>query len=157
MHALFNIAQIYRKGDVVKQSWERAIEWYRKAAEKKHVGSYHWLGRIYGGTHEDYPENIKEAVKWLRLAAAAGDVQSQCGLGVHYHEGDGVRRNLKRAAELYRASAEQGDEWACYLLGLCYGDGEGVRKNRRWARHWIGKADLAGVKDAKRAMVALDE
>jgi len=102
----------------------------------------HWLGRIFGG-HEERAENVRAAVKWLRLAAGGGDAQSQCDLGVRYHEGLGVRRDLRRAAVLYRAAAAQGDTWAQHLLSLCYRDGEGVRQSTRWARHWADRAARA--------------
>lgn len=52
--------------------------------------------------------NLERGLYWLQKAAAAGNADAMCELGVHYHEGDGVERDWKRAYELYRAAAEQG-------------------------------------------------
>jgi TPR repeat protein len=79
-------------------------------------------------------------------------MQSQCSLGVHDINGDGVTRDATAGANLYKKSAEQGDEWACYLLGLCYRDGTGVKRNRRLAGYWFSKAASKGVADAKKEL-----
>ncbi|MCA9028839.1 MAG: sel1 repeat family protein [Planctomycetaceae bacterium] len=159
--AQLNIGHMYRQGVGVRQSWQRAIAWYKKAAAFRPNGptsslaAMHWLGRIYGG-EEDHRPNVKQAVHWYTLAAERGDSQSQCSLGVHYMNGDGVPRDPKVAANWYRQAALQNDEWACYLLGLCYRDGLGVRANRRWARHWLSRAKDAGVKKAHAALQSLE-
>jgi TPR repeat protein len=99
----------------------------------------HWLGRIYGG-HEEYPRDDAKAYEWLLQAAALGDAQSQCNLGVAV--------DYSASARWYRKAAKQGDEWACYLLGLSYREGGGVRRNRRIAAHWLKKAANMKVKEA---------
>jgi uncharacterized protein len=96
---MFNIALMYQRGQGLKKSWPRAIAWFRKAASRGHVRSQYWLGRIYGGD-EDYPVDLPEALKWLQMAAEAGDADAQCNLGVHYHEGLGVARFQRSGASL---------------------------------------------------------
>ena len=47
------------------------------------------------------------AVRWLSLAAEAGDPIGQRNLATLHFRGDGVARDDGRAAALYRAAAEQ--------------------------------------------------
>src|SRR5260370_42010648 len=49
------------------------------------------------------------AVKWLTLAAEAGDPVGQRNLASAYFNGMGVANDFYRAAALYRSAAEQGD------------------------------------------------
>ena len=49
------------------------------------------------------------AIKWLTLAAAAGDPVGQRNLATAYFKGEGVEEDPRRAAELYRQAAEAGD------------------------------------------------
>lgn len=99
---------MYRTGEGVAQNWHRAIAWYTKAAENREWDAMHWLGRIYGD-QEDCPKHVDavKAVHWLKLAAGWGDVQSQCALGVHYINGEGVEIDEAQGAFWYRAAAVQ--------------------------------------------------
>ncbi len=37
----------YCKGESVPRNWKRATQWLREATHKRHLASFHWLGRIY--------------------------------------------------------------------------------------------------------------
>jgi uncharacterized protein len=94
--AMYNLGHIYRRGEGVPARWSRAINWYEKAAAKDHVGAISWLTSIFDG-FEGLPEDAHRAVRWLKRAARLGDSEAQCILGVHYHEGDGVRKKERAA------------------------------------------------------------
>lgn len=74
--------------------------------------------------------NLERGLYWLEKAAAAGNPDAMCDLGVHHHEGDGVERDWKKAFEFYRAAAEQGFAHAEYHVGLCFKTGDGVERTR---------------------------
>lgn len=137
--AMYNIAQMYRRGHGVGRSERRAVEWYQRAAARGSVGAMVWLSRLLGNGREGDPGE-RAAVRWLRRAARLGDPEAQRELGVRYAEGRGVGKSPRRAAGLYRAAAEQGDPRSCHLLGGAYLSGLGVRRNTRVARYWLARA-----------------
>lgn len=86
--ALFNMAQAHRMGRGVPMNTETAIEYYRRAADKGHVGAMTNLGITL------YQEGRKtEALNQLRQAADKGDLRAAYVLGVATFGGDGAPRN----------------------------------------------------------------
>lgn len=86
--ALFNMAQAYRMGRGVPLNTETAIDYYRRAADKGHVGAMTNLGITL------YQEGRKtEALNQLRQAADRGDLRAAYVLGVATFGGDGTPRN----------------------------------------------------------------
>lgn len=86
--ALFNLAQAHRMGRGVPQNTETAIDYYRRAADKAHVGAMTNLGITL------YQEGRKtEALNQLRQAADKGDMRAAYVLGVATFGGDGAPRN----------------------------------------------------------------
>jgi len=82
------------------------------------------------------------AVRWLTLAAEAGDPIGQRNLATLYFRGEGVARDDGRAAALYRAAAEQGDaaaqdmlSWMLLEDGVLFDPAEG----RLWAERAAGQ------------------
>jgi len=59
----------------------------------------------------------KEAVKWVKLAAAQNNSGAQNSLGYYYNNGLGVRKNAKRALYYYKLAAEQGHRIAINNVG----------------------------------------
>src|SRR5262245_65652986 len=78
------------------------------------------------------------ALRWLTLAAEAGDPVGQRNLAAGYFKGEGVAQDYARAAELYRAAAEQDDGPAQDMLSWMLTEGEGIPADAaealRWAR-----------------------
>ncbi len=86
--AMFNMAQAYRMGRGVPQNTEAAIDYYRRAADKGHVGAMTNLGITL------YQEGRKtEALNQLRQAADRGNLRAAYVLGVATFGGDGAPRN----------------------------------------------------------------
>lgn len=87
------------------------------------------------------------AVRWLSLAAEAGDPIGQRNLATLHFRGDGMARNDGRAAALYRAAAEQGDAAAQDMLSWMLAE-EGVLFDPAEARLWAQRAADQGVATA---------
>lgn len=86
--AMFNMGQAHRMGRGVPQNSEVAIDYYRRAADKGHVGAMTNLGITL------YQEGRKtEALNQLRQAADKGDMRAAYVLGVATFGGDGAPRN----------------------------------------------------------------
>ena len=74
------------------------------------------------------------ALRWLTLAAEAGDPVGRRNLAALYFKGEGVAQDHARAAELYRAAAEVGDAPAQDMLSWMLLEGEAAPTNARARR-----------------------
>ena len=100
---------------------------------------------IGSGTHQD----LVEAVRWYRKAAAQNNALAQNQLGLMYDEGRGVVKDQKEAVKWYRLAAAQNLAVAQYNLGRMYEDGTGVVKNEKEANDlcaYISSFDKDGKK-----------
>ncbi len=123
--------------------YDKAVGYFRKAAEQGHAGAQYNLGVCYKsgrGVTQDY----NEAVRWYRKAAEQGQAGAQCNLGVCYRNGQGVTQDYNEAVRWYRKAAEQGQADAQNNLGLCYANGRGVTKDYNEAVRWYRKAAEQG-------------
>ncbi|WP_225772286.1 tetratricopeptide repeat protein [Inquilinus sp. Marseille-Q2685] len=87
------------------------------------------------------------AVRWLTLAAEAGDPVGQRNLATLHFRGEGVARDDGRAAALYRAAAEQGDAAAQDMLSWMLVE-DGALFDPAEARLWAQRAAGQGVATA---------
>jgi len=128
-----------------------------------------WFGKGLG-----IPQDISEAVKWLRLSvvqgfdleprflaaidelerlltdASHGDIDAQTKLGVMYF--DGVEMgwvSYSEAARWWRTAAEKGGARAQTYLGFLYAEGKGVPRDARKAASWWMRAAAQGSAIAK--------
>ena len=98
----------YACGSGVSQNWEKAVLWYRKAADLGHVLARISLGnclREGRGTMRD----AGGSVRLYTLAAEQGFADAQCNLGWCYGTGFGVARNYSTALSWYGKAAAQGN------------------------------------------------
>jgi len=123
---------------------EKAVKWYKMAAEKGHVSSQLNLGVIYNqgiGVKLDY----KEAAKWYQKAAEKGNSKAQLNLGILYDLGRGVEKDVAKAQENYKKAAMKGMRDAQYNLGIIYYNGdEGVKRNYFESYAWLALAKEQG-------------
>ncbi len=61
---------------------------------------------------------LKEAVRFLDLAAERDDPSAKTLLGELHETGEGVERDLTKAVHLYRAAAEAGTQVRWYILEI---------------------------------------
>lgn len=155
--AMVNLGYFYEVGDgstdpkrvfdrpygIVPRDYDKAAEWYEKAAVQGHVRAHFYLATIYRLKSDDrkYMEYLaraanlgdpeaqfeiantfqsigdrKSAVTWLMKAAEQGFTRAQVNLGYCYEMGDGVAKDLDKAAEWYNKAANLGNGEAKYLL-----------------------------------------
>ena len=144
------IGNLYESGQsVLPFDPAQAAEWYRRAADKGHVGAQINLAVMsldgYGVRRD-----AVQAVAWYRKAADRGDALAQFSLGSIYETGlDGIARDVAVAAEWYRKAAEQGLVSAQYRLGELFREGRGVRRDREQAIAWLRKAADQGDANAQ--------
>ena len=125
-------------------------------AENGNAKAQYMLGGMYseglGGA-----QDLKEAVKWYRLAAEQGDAKAQHQLGVVYHFGRGVPQDNKEAVKWSKIAAEQGLAEAQYNLGLMYYHGEGIPQDYVLAYMWWNLSGSQGQQSARENRDILEE
>jgi TPR repeat protein len=94
--------------------------------------------------------NHREASKWYRKAAKAGDDEAQYNLGLMYIFGEGVKKNPNAGLRWLKAAAFTGNDVAEETLGQIYEKGAfGFHKNSRVALRWYRAAMSHGNNKAK--------
>lgn len=129
------------------KSYDKAMQWYLKAADKGHAASMSSIGAMY-----EYGEGVRrdvvQAAKWYRRAAEKGHPAAMHNLGVMYAHGKGVARDSAQAIQWYRQAADHGDAGAMNNLGVIYDTGQGVTKSPGGAVKWYRRAADKGHADA---------
>ena len=102
--AQWALGDLYRTGagNVIKQSYEEAAKWYRKAVEQGCVVVDDWLYDLY----EQGKIDKKAYVEWLRKTAEQGLASSQLELGRLHEEGNGVPQSYEEAIKWYRKAID---------------------------------------------------
>ena len=123
------------------RNYKDAPAWYKKEAVHDEKAAWFNLGNLYrlgDGVHVDY----MKAAKWLKKAAAAGDVQSQRILGRIYDlGGHGIAQNYQKAMYWYKKGALLGDGVCQNNVGKMYEKGQGVKTDYKEALWWYRKAE----------------
>ena len=92
--------------------------------------------------------NDKEAFKWCREAAEAGNPDGMMQLGFCYAGGWGVGKDYEEARRWYQKAAELNNSKAMLFLGILYGEGCGVKQDQEEALKWYRKAAKLGERGA---------
>ncbi|KJY83344.1 hypothetical protein TW81_10145 [Vibrio galatheae] len=106
LHAQFELAEKYAKGQDVEQSDSESFYWYQQAAENGNTSAAAKLGEAYYqgiGTSID----IENAIFWLSKAALAGDQHATLLLGQLYEKTTLQPDNLDLAKLWYQQAAKE--------------------------------------------------
>jgi len=134
--AQVELGLMHYNGEGMPQSYDKALELFKKAAEQGNDIAQVVLGTIYTNGR-GVPKNEDDGVKWYRKAAEQGNAQARKSL-------DSRQKTPQFYAE-NRKAAERGDAEAQYNLGRLYEDGFwGVPKNETKAVEWYRKAANQG-------------
>jgi uncharacterized protein len=123
--AQYHLGWIYRQGKVASKDYNKAVEWYGKAAEQGHTQAQTWLGVMYE-LGWGVKENNQLAAQWYRKAANHDDTLAQLRLASLYSQGKGVAKNLKEAEKWYlRSASYDGDyTYAKKMIKEMYEEGK---------------------------------
>lgn len=109
--AFTNLGYMYEKGKGTVIDYEKALFWYKKAAETKYAPAINNLAHMYqkgNGVEKDY----EMAVKYLFQAAKLKDSVAWFNLGMAYQRGKGVEKNIKEAINCYKKASKYGNKTA---------------------------------------------
>ena len=158
---------MYLNGYGVEQNFDKAREYFEKAAAlKAHYANY-FLGELYE-TGLGVAQNLETARKFYKLAAALlnesvassfileqfyrslydwrldaanlGNSDCMWKIGMMYEKGQYVEQNISKALEWYKKSAALGNSEAMRIIGYLYEHGEGVPQDYQKAVEWYEKA-----------------
>ena len=88
-----------------------AIEWYQKAAQKRHAGAQFQLAIFYlDGI--GVAKNEADAFNWMLKAAKNDHTIAQVNTGLLYLIGKGIERNSTKGKFWLKLAAEQGSKQA---------------------------------------------
>ncbi len=99
---------------------EKAIYWYKKAAEQGNSTAQGLLGVIYMGDERIEYKDVEKAVYWYTKSAEQGNILGQYSLGYIYFYGEGVPKDENKGLELITKSADSGYDQACVFMGSYY-------------------------------------
>jgi len=137
----------YDTGNKQKRNLNKAIKWYRSAANKGHAKAQYRLGILY------YKQkNYKKAKYWLRKRAKADEADAQYHYANILRFGLSGKQQTSAARKWYLKAARQGHKHAQYELALQYQKGIGAKKNPAEAKKWFQKAAKQKHKHAKQAL-----
>jgi TPR repeat protein len=161
--SMSNLGLAYDRGIGVTRDYDKAREWYEKAAANGDARGMNGLGQLYSdgrGVLQDYAK----AFEWYEKAAVKGRGEAMLIVGFFYANGFGVRQDYAKAREWFeqavlKGSTEQVREWladaakkdvlrAMVSLGELYLSGRGVPLDYAKAREWFEKAAAENNTDA---------
>lgn len=119
-----------------KDSLEKAIPWYERAAEKGHKKSLGRLAELYKIESGEFA-NKEKYLHWLHKAAEANHAGSMYELAFLYNDGTVIEADHAEAIRLTKGAAKYGDAEAQFNLSLMYIEGRGVEANQDEAFKWL--------------------
>jgi uncharacterized protein len=145
--SIFQIGQMYEKGDDLPQSYAEAIRWYRKAADQSAECALRLAVLLINGT--GVKQDYGEAMRLCDTFAKKYNAEAQYCVGYLYQRGLGVTADSKQAAKWYADAAERGHAKAALTLSDMYLKEEGLAIDRPEAFYFLYLAYKEGVPGAK--------
>jgi len=117
--AMLNVGAAYDNGTFGQQvDPEKAVFWYRKAAQKGLAKAQFALAHSYA-TGNGLKQSYIKALPWMHQAALQGEVDAMYLLGVMHAEGLGTTIDVEQAKSwLEKAAAQDHPDAAVYLKKL---------------------------------------
>jgi TPR repeat protein len=144
---LLGVACMEGKG--VKQDFEKAGYWFRKAADQGDAKAMNALGALYSdgkGTSQDY----KVANEWFEKSAKMGEPRAFYNLARMQEKGLGTTRNIDKAIDCYKKASDLGFLRAKIKLGEIYYFGDlGIKEDYSKAFPYFVDAAKYGDPDAE--------
>jgi TPR repeat protein len=137
--AQFELALALDYGNDGEQDFEKASDWYAKAASQGHDAAEGNLlvQHVLGQASLRQPEVV---FTQLKKRAESGDRESECNLGLCYQHGYGTSQNYEEAAAWFLRAAQAGLPMAQFNLGGLYYEGKGLQKDLGRAVEWYTRA-----------------
>lgn len=121
------IGEAFWKGEGVTKNYEKAFDWYNKAAKKGSVRANYWLAMMYGmgeGRQQNFDKSIELIEELGRYSHEAYKM-----LGDYFYSSEG-KQDFSKALVCYDKAAEMGNDEVLGTLSYLYYLGVSKEKNR---------------------------
>ncbi len=125
---------------------KRAIACLEIAAKSQIGDAMHALG-VLAKQGRGMPESEEVAARWMKQAAAAGNVPGEVEYAIMLFNGTGVEKDEAAAASLFRRAAWEGNPIAQNRLAKLYQFGLGIAPDTIEAAAWHLAARSQGLQD----------
>ena len=139
--AMYQMGWHYGTGTFIGKNIVKAIDWYRKAADKGDVWAQVALGKMYLDGERGVNKDYIQAVRLFRKAARKSDELAFYNLGLCYDLGKGVRQSDRLACKFYSKAALCGLVAAMCNLGAILANYDGSQRD---GILWTRRAALRG-------------
>ena len=119
---LYRVGKMTLDGIGTTKSVEKAIDWFKKAADLGNENAQYSLAKIY--LEEKDFEKVNSAIKMLEKLAENNNMMAEYTLGSIYADYESQYYDLEKAIGYLERSAEQDNQFAEYKLGVIYADPE---------------------------------
>ena len=126
-------ATAYLTGDMVKQDYAKAMQWYQHAANAGDGLACERVAYFYDRGLGGVAQDKQQSFDWLKRSADLGYVPAIYELGMMYETGGVVHQDMSEAVKLYGQAAANGQPEAFVALGNLYAEGRGVKQDRQKA------------------------
>ena len=124
------IADLYHLGEGIEQSFEKAVKWYKLAADQGNADAQYNLGLMYLNG-KGVTQSIEKAAEWFQKAADQGDVNAQ--LYLEFLDELKVSRKIKTDTLIRTAPNYLADVKRSIMSGnIVYTQGEISESNGSW-------------------------
>lgn len=107
-NAQLQLSQAYEKGNGVKQDYQLAFEWCRKAANQGNAEAQNALGVMYS-LGRGITQSKNDALLWYKKAAKQNLAKADYNVAISYYNGDGVGSDLVAAYAWMMLAQRNGD------------------------------------------------
>lgn len=130
----------YYEGQGTPKNYEKAVYYYRLAADKGNVNAQFSLGILYYCGIGMKSPNKSASFRYLKAAALNGHAKAQYCYGICLANGEGVKMNKTKAVRFFRLSAENGYDEAQYCYGRCLFNAFGIKQDYKEAAKYFKMA-----------------
>ncbi len=148
-------ATAYLTGDLVRQDYAKAMQWYQNAAAAGDGLACERIAYLHNrglGVAADKQQGFD----WLKRSADLGYAPAIYELGREYELGEAIQKDpqqatklYSKAKKLYEEAASQGEPEGLLALGNMYAEGHGVKPDRRKALMYYIVAANCGSRQAQ--------
>ncbi|MCD8338617.1 MAG: sel1 repeat family protein, partial [Burkholderiales bacterium] len=152
--ACVNLGFKFQTGNGVKESLQKAVEYYVKGCKLKSGQGCLNLGIMYANGR-DVEQSYPKAVEYFTKSCELKSGQGCLNLGTMYLTGQGVQQNYSKGINYFTKSCDLNFGAGCFNLGVVFAKGLGVDKSYPKAAEYFNKgcelkdgqacANLAGL------------
>ena len=97
---------MYDRGLIVPQSYPKAVEYVRKAAQMGMAAAQYRMGLYYQYDKYSLKKDYKKSFEWYQKSALQNFLPGQKILGYIYAEGRGVEKSMTKSKEWFDKAAK---------------------------------------------------